>query len=386
MAKREPPGGPTAASAARSSADTAALADENGSELSVLMYPDSTDSNPYQRELRDGLQSHGVAVEMSGYGQYVSLLPAVREHGRPDVVHLHWLSKSFVTEQSWLTALLGVRLLVELLVLRLSGVRVVWTVHNLGEHARRSPRVELLTKRLATRLIDGIIVHCDGARGTVMELFDLSADDRPDVRAVPHGNYLDSYPNEIDRADARADLGYGPEDTVFLYFGLIRPYKNVPELVDTFRELDAPDARLLVVGNPWSDELAATVRDRVAADDRARAVLEFVPDDEIQRYMNAADAVVLPYEEVLTSGAAILAMSFGNPVVAPNRGCVGERLDPRWNVRYDPDETDGLRAALADALDADLRTMGEGNYEASTRLDWSDLSLRTRRLYSSICN
>ena len=44
----------------------------------------------------------------------------------------------------------------------------------------------------------------------------------------------------------------------------------------------------------------------------------FVPDGEVQHYLLAADAVVLPFKEILTSGSAMLALSFGRPVVAPH--------------------------------------------------------------------
>ncbi|MFB6151439.1 MAG: glycosyltransferase [Haloarculaceae archaeon] len=357
---------------------------ESRAELSAVMCPDFADSNPYQRELCDALDSHGVSVELSEYGQWLPLLGAVwgHERRRPDVVHLHWLSKCFVTGQSVVTALFGVRLLVELAVLRLLGVRTVWTVHNLTEHERQSPRVERGVKRLAGGLFDNLVVHCETAADALVEAFSLSPAQREKVAAIPHGHYLDSYPDEITRADARASLGYEGE-TVFLFFGLIRPYKNVGALIEAFRGIDDPDARLLVVGNPLDDDLGATVRQRVSTDDRARAVLEFVPDAEVQRYMNAADVVVLPYENAFTSGAAVLAMSFGRPVVAPNVGCVGEILDPAGSICYEPDDPDGLSRSLRAAFDADLDEMGANNRRRVERFDWSGIARATRRLYDA---
>jgi len=40
--------------------------------------------------------------------------------------------------------------------------------------------------------------------------------------------------------------------------------------------------------------------------------------------MNAADLVVLPYLDILNSGSAIWALSFGRPVLLPNRGAMPE--------------------------------------------------------------
>ena len=49
--------------------------------------------------------------------------------------------------------------------------------------------------------------------------------------------------------------------------------------------------------------------------------LRYIPDAELQVWLRAADVVVLPFRDILTSGSAILALSFGRAVVAPALGC-----------------------------------------------------------------
>ena len=66
----------------------------------------------------------------------------------------------------------------------------------------------------------------------------------------------------------------------------------------------------------------------------------------MQMYLRAADAVVLPYKDVLTSGSAILAMTFGQPVIAPAIGCLPESLGAEGTILYDPSTPDGLERAL----------------------------------------
>ncbi len=344
------------------------------------MYPDYSDSNTYQQKLRDGLTDRGYDVQLCRQRNPLPLLGAVVAHGRPDVFHVHWLHRSFVTDSSVLTFLLGVRLLLEMAVLRALGVNVVWTVHNLTDHEGRSPRTERAVRHVASRLCDRIIVHCRAAREAVCRSYRLpqSVEERIDV--VPHGHYVGSYTNDVSRATARDQLEFDDE-TVFLYFGLIRSYKNVPELVRTFSTIDDEDARLLVVGNPWTDDLEAEIRDLCAADDRVHPVLEFVPDDDIQLYMNAADVTVFPFSEVLTSGTTMLGMSFGRPVVAPREGCVGELIDDVGGFAYDSADPNGLREALVAALEADLEGMGRHNREKVDRFDWGTVARKTDRTY-----
>jgi glycosyltransferase involved in cell wall biosynthesis len=346
------------------------------------MYPDYSVSNAYQRHLRDSVEERGYDVRMIDANRLLPLLGAVADHGKPDVFHINWLHRHFVTGSRLVTTLLAFRLLFELVALRLMGVELVWTVHNLVEHSRRLPRLELAVRRVAAQLCDRIIVHCDSARELVVDTYRLPATTAERVEVVPHGNYLDSYPDDIGRERARESLGFDDGETVYLYFGLIRRYKNVPELVRTFSTIDDPDARLLVVGNPMRDDLEREVRALCERDDRATCVLEFVPDEEIQRYMNAADAVVLPFDDVLTSGTAILAMSFGKALVAPRAGCVAELLDGDDTLGYAPENPDGLRESLLAALDADLEAAGERNHDIALSLDWAGIADRTVRVYA----
>ncbi len=347
----------------------------------MLMYPDYTSSNSYQRQLRDELVDNGYDVHLSQCDRPFPLLEAVYRQGRPDVFHVHWLHRYFVTERPVVTAILGVRLLVELLVLRVLGIEIVWTVHNLADHERRSPRIEMAVRHLTARLCDRVIVHCDNARDLVVEEYRLPDSVVERIEVVPHGNYIGSYRNEVDRATAREALDLDEDARVFLYFGLIRPYKNVRKLIRTFRAVEDEDARLLVVGSPWNDALRDEILDLAAIDERVRPVLTFVPDEDIQLYMNAADVAVFPFEEVLTSGTALLAMSFARPVIAPQRGCVAALLDEEGGFAYDPDEPNGLRDALLAALDADLDGMGAYNYEKVSQFDWGTIARKTARAY-----
>jgi glycosyltransferase involved in cell wall biosynthesis len=206
--------------------------------------------------------------------------------------------------------------------------------------------------------------------------------DGPAVVVIPHGHFIDSYENTVSREEAREWLGVGDEP-VFLFFGNVRPYKGVDDLVAAFKRLDG-DARLFVVGRSLDDEEAdARLRAACAEDDRITTVFEFVPEADIQRYMNAADALVLPFEEVLTSGSAILGMSFGRAVVAPRLGCLPDVLSETPELLYRPDDPDGLYDALRRAREADLEAAGQRNYEKVRGYDWNGIAARTRSVYEN---
>lgn len=354
---------------------------------SVVMLPDYTRRNPYQRELRRSLEQRGVDVGMAAAHPWFPVLRGWVRHGRPDVVHLHWITPFIATDRWWVTLLLGVRMLLEVVMVRMLGTRVVWTVHNLADHERRTPWIDHAVRFTLIRLCSAIIVHCDCANTLVSEHFRLRGGRADRIHSIPHGHYLDSYPDDIVRDEARRSLDVDVDEHVLLYFGLIRPYKNVPGLIEAFRAADVGvNTRLLVVGNPWNNHQRDQVLRASAGDERIDTVLEFIPDESIQVYMRAADAVVLPFQSILTSGSALLAMSFGRALILPDRGCPAEVVGSAGGVTYDGERDDGLRDAIETALSpaTDLPAMGRRNRRVVERFHWDGIAARTATIYRGL--
>jgi len=391
-------GGPreTAEGAAVATDNPGAGGDGPADALDVVAFPDYRAVNPYQRELERELADRGVSATTTGRGtKWAPLLSAVSAEGRPDVLHVHFFHQVMIASSApspirpFVSALLSLRLVLELTILKLRGVELVWTAHDLLNHEREAIRTELAFKHVIIRLlVDGIIVHCSSAKQIVRETYRLPERVEERMTVIPHGHFVDEYPNEVDRAEARSRLDIPEQDTVFLFFGWIRRYKNVPLLVDTFAELDDDDARLLVVGNPRTEEIEQEVRDAAATDSRVETRLEFVPDDEVQYYMNAADVAVLPFrtgkQTLLTSGSALLAMSFGKPVIAPALGCVADLVDEAGGFAYESSDRDALLGAMAAAMDADLAAMGAHNFERVSDLTWDEIAARTHEVYLDV--
>lgn len=175
--------------------------------------------------------------------------------------------------------------------------------------------MEIFSNRVLAKLWDKLFVHCLSAKETVIKLYGIS---NSSVEVIPHGNYIQNYENRINKTRAR-DQSAIINDFVFLYFGVIRPYKGINKLIDAFDELSVQNAELLIVGNPLNEEIADGIYKK-CKNKNIKTIFKFVPDDEIQVYMNAADVIVLPYTDVLTSGTAILGMSFRKPIIAQHWG------------------------------------------------------------------
>jgi glycosyltransferase involved in cell wall biosynthesis len=360
-----------------------------GDGPTVHFVPDYTDENPYQDLLADALRRDGVTVRVreSGGGPLPLLRGALKPE-IPDIVHVHFLHQFLTPADVKWSRLIGLvmalRTLFELVVLRLLGVSIVWTAHDLLDHERRTVGIERLTKHVFVRLlVSDVIVHCEAAKDLVVDCYRLPTRLTETMTVVPHGTFGGDYPDRVSKRTARERLDLPGETFVFAFFGTIKPYKNVTTLVETFAKLDG-GPHLLIAGNPETPALEREVTDAASGLDRVRTTLEFVPDDDVQLYMRAADVVVLPFRtddrSVLTSGSVLLAMSFGRPVVAPDLGCISAYLGSGGFV-YEPHATAGLEAAMRSAMEADVSARGACAARRAEALDWDSVATRTRAVY-----
>jgi glycosyltransferase involved in cell wall biosynthesis len=349
--------------------------------MKVIFVPVS--SNPYQTILADSLSKEGVSVSFGITSNLFSVLRSVKNNWKPDVLHIHWPHPFLLASSRGKTILKSSSFIGELIILKLFGIKIVWTVHNIISHESKFKPLEVFFTNLLSRLCNRIIVHSSSAKNEVVKMYKIRDFS---IIVIAHGNYIDCYENMIDKAKARKQLHLSSEDVIFLYFGKIRPYKGVLELIDAFKRLEQSQAKLLLIGKPLNTEVANDMVKKCTKDERIRTVLKFIPDDELQIYMNAADIVVLPYKNILTSGAVILAMSFGKPVIAPSIGCIQDVLDKTGSFLYVTSDDEGLIKAMGCALDTNLKNMGEHNFELVKQLRWDDIAKRTYEVYEKCLN
>ncbi len=255
--------------------------------------------------------------------------------------------------------------------LRAAGTPIVWTAHNLRNHEGRFPRLDRRVTAGAARLADAIVAHGEAARTAVARA--LGGELLGRIHVVPHAHYIDDYPNEIDRSAARRALGLDEGRFVFLFLGRVRAYKGVFELLDAFRDAPLPPGtELVVAGKTTGDRERVRLKRRCKKAAGVTLHYGHVEDERLQEFFAAADVCVLPYRDVLTSGAAVLAMSFGKPIVAPAVGGLTEVLDDGGAWLVDPDRDGALGEALVAAAGTGperLAAMGAHNRRRAE--EWS---------------
>ncbi len=293
---------------------------------------------------------------------------------RVDFLHLHWPSFFYSDRSAIAGTKKFVRFVLLLALARLCGIRLLWTAHNLYPHERsRLEFLDSLGRRILVSLSHRVFAHGESAATIVAREFPGA---RSKLVTIPHGHWIGHYADETDRADARARLGISSDQFVFLSFGSCREYKNLEHLIRSFQKEDIGESALWVVGRFQDAGYAARVRRQIdQRPQRIHLVERYVPDDEIQHYLAACNVVVLAYAEVLTSGGAMLGISFGRPVVAPRLGHLQDVIDPKCGLLYDPADPGNLSHAMA-------LVHGQNFDEAFIRrharkFDWQIAALRT---------
>jgi glycosyltransferase involved in cell wall biosynthesis len=351
----------------------------------VLFLPDYSAANAYQRALAASLADLGVDVraDPTRSRRVLPVIEALRRGGRPDIIHVHW-TEPYIARGAGVSRLKAQRTLLELRLARRAGMGIVWTAHDLFRHDRREDPDERAFMRSLFALADAVIVHCGAAADGLIAALGLDPAEHRRISLIPHGHYRGAYPDTITRVQARVQLGLPAEARVIAFTGWLRAYKGVAELIEAFARLPEQDARLVVAGQATDAAYAQRLSELAGRDTRVRLDLGFVPDEELQVYLRAADVVATPFLEVFTSGSVLLAMSFERAVIAPRRGCVTDALDEAGGILYDADDPQGLEGALRVAMGADLKAMGRHNGERLERFDWSQVAEATRLVYEAV--
>jgi glycosyltransferase involved in cell wall biosynthesis len=270
--------------------------------------------------------------------EHIGVMAALAR-ARHDVLHLQWLA------------------LPQADVLQPLRTASVFTAHDLLPR-RTSSRRDLWRRLL--RRFDRVIVHSERGRDTLLDL-------GVDARVIPHP----VYPSAAGRRDDGATI---------LSFGVIRPYKGLPDAIEATRRL--PAARLVVAGDP------AMPLDGLRGAERVEWRLGFLSPGERDDVLSETTVAVFPYRaELDQSGALLQALGAGLPAVVYDVAGLGEPIRAFGAGRVvPPGDVDALTDALHELLsDSDALAAARAGAERARReLTWESSAARHLELYREL--
>lgn len=294
---------------------------------------------------------------------------------RPDLVHFQTLVSP---RKDWFFFLL----------LKLSGKKVVFTAHNVLPHETRF--LERRTYGWIYGLASAVILHAEQNKTDFLKIFSTP---QSRLRVIPHGSYaFFSGEHSDSKEEARKRLRIPMDAGVILFFGAIRPYKGLHELIRAFSELihRGNNAFLVIAGKVMvgtEEEYWKSIRDH-GVENRVVFRPEYIPFDEVAPYFTASDVVALPYDHIYDSGILHIAYAMGVPVVASRVGSFIDHVQDGVTGHLVPA---GDAHALVSALETLLQNkesrlrMGENAMRYDRQhFGWERIALKTEALYKNI--
>jgi len=321
-------------------------------------------------------------LQLCGY--YARLIQYVT-FAKPKLLHILWNYKFEPFDRTFL-----------MLYYKLCGKKVVLTAHNVNKDKRdsRDSPLKHLTLRIQYGLVDHIFVHTQRMKSELREDFGVR---EQAVTVIPFGINNAARDSGIAPAEAKRRLRISGQEKTILFFGRIKPYKGLEYLLSGFQDILAkdPNYRLIIAGEPMKgcEEYSKAIwqaMNRTSVRDRIVGRLEFIPDEQIEVYFKAADALVLPYKNLYQSGVLFLAYSFGTPVIAADVGSFREDIiEGRTGFLYRPGDIADLTRAIEAYFGSDLykglnRRRQEIRDFVQASHSWDVIGELTREVYEGL--
>lgn len=135
-----------------------------------------------------------------------------------------------------------------------------------------------------------------------------------------------NFPKAIPKIEAREQLGIKSSTPTLLYFGFIRSYKGIDDLLTAFSHL--ADFQLIIAGEPYVDW--TPYQKQIESLPNKENILvwnRFIQTEEIPLLFSASDLLVLPYKHATQSGVLAMSAYYDLPVIATDVGSLRENIE-----------------------------------------------------------
>jgi len=298
------------------------------------LFPGHSDRDPSEEAFEVG-DAH-FWIDSLNPLTWLSTFWRIRHHA-PEVVVFQWWT-SFWAPFIWTMGTLIHAFL---------NARVVMVCHNVLPHEARW--YDTILARIALNQGDMLIVHSGEERELLLSL-------RP--RAVVKQMALPLFDvfadQRMPQEEARQALGLPSDAPILLFFGIVREYKGLRDLLAALPAVREAlgEVRLVVAGEFWEDKkMYLDMIDRLRLTGSVVIEDRYIPNEEVRLYFSAADVVVAPYRRVTGSAAAQAARGFGVPVITTWRE-EGERATTA-SLTANPGDVQSLEKAILHFFDMD---------------------------------
>ncbi|MEN8157433.1 MAG: glycosyltransferase [Bacteroidota bacterium] len=199
--------------------------------------------------------------------------------------------------------------------------------------------------------------------------------------------------------------GLGLKKHVFLFFGFIRKYKGLHNVIEAFNLVSQKrdDVSLLIVGELfWSTldnkKLSTRIKsavfgvakrlflskeddeknykpldliDRYNLHEKVATITEFVPNEDVHKYFQASDSITLFYMAATPSGVESMSYNFGLPILAARVGHFKETVKDGYNgYLAEPENPESMAEVMIQSIAEPIPA--ENVYATSAEMSWDN--------------
>ena len=333
--------------------------------------------NPYFRLYSGALARFGVEVE---YMDDVTRTFVVGPTGRAfDAVHFHWS-----VERNWRS--FGRSTVAQLRGLarwyrflrraKRAGVKILWTAHELSP-PDGGTWIDGLGYLLCARAADLCLCHSEVCRQQVVQRFRVAASR---TIVIPLGTYEGVLVPTQSREATCIQWGLPAGRRLLLCFGHQRPRKGLEVALEAMRWLEK-DFHLVVQASTLGSARRKLWLSGLREPYRASPNVSFLQQDQdlddrdLANLLIAADCVILPYLDIVGSGALAACLTLGRGVVVSDLPYFRESLaqEPDVGVFFRPGDAPGLAAAVATFFSMDVSRREAAASRLARGLQWENL-------------
>ncbi len=350
--------------------------------MDIIFNPPINAENQYIRILVGELHAKGYRVHALD-----DIFSSFKHFRAIKIVHLNWFEN--VDDSSFFAAARSfIRKLVVLVIIRVTGKPLIWTMHNRASHEKGLSFFSRILTRLLIRWSYRIIIH---ARQSEDILASYGKKAVGKAVYLPHPNFIGVY------GDVHTDTTSDDHQLRLLFMGMVKPYKNLELLIDVVGTF-CDQVQLTIAGKAIDKDYETQIAHKANQAGNVEFIPAFVSDGEVAAMIAKADTLILPYNlsSSLNSGTVILAFSYRKTVICPEIGTIldlGERQQDVFHYRYGTaaEHEYALREQIMRALEtkqhntASLLEMGGRLYDyVRIQYDKQHIGAQLAELYSRL--
>lgn len=308
------------------------------------------------------------------------------------------------------------------------GIPLGWIAKKLSKHKdievifdlhfviqKENSSLDKKLTKLGISHADSYIVHALKTADELEELFPnkqfrITEDGKRDPKTK--GDVIKLYHPiyNLFQADPTFDVAafkkeHGLKEHVFLFFGFIRKYKGLHNVIKAFDKVrkERDDVSLLICGESFwatldNSKLSTKIKNAVfgvaksmflkkSDDEREYRPLElieklglqndtmvvnkFIPNEDVNKYFQLSEAVLLFYDYATPSGIESLSYNFKLPIIATKVGHFPETIEDGFNgYLAEADDLDSMAKQMIRFLDNPLP--GENVEQKTKELSWEN--------------